>query len=497
MANYFDVDPLFGSLEDADALIARAHELGLRVIVDVVANHTSAQHPWFQEALASEPGSAARNRYWFRDSDGLPNNWPADFGGPAWTQVPDGQWYLHLFDPEQPDLSWTNPEVREMFQGVLRFWLDRGVDGFRVDVANSLVKAEGLPDFHGDFKKIISMQAPTAEAPFYDQDGVHEIWREWRALLDSYPGEKAMVAEAWVHPPERLAMYVRPDEFHQAFNFAFLLAAWRTEDLRNAIAVPLEANGSVGAPSTWVMSNHDVVRHASRLGFVEGHDSPWLEAADGVPDTSVGLRRARAATMMMLSLPGSAYLYYGEELGLPEVIDLPAEARQDPTFARTHGEVIGRDGARVPMPWTALEPGYGFSPAEATSEPWLPQPPVYGTLAVDQQAGDGGSVLERYRHLLSVRRERQLGAGTLQFVDLGSDVLGYDIRTEAGTTRFVLNLGAIAWPIPAESTLLAGSEPTVSTSVGTDQAVWLHLPEARPGACDASMDADPDTHRGG
>ena len=242
--------------------------------------------------------------------------------------MPDGQWYLHMFDRKQPDLNWSNPEVRAMFIDVLRFWLDRGVDGFRVDVAQALVKADGLPDFQGDLHAIFDGLVPAYTAPFYDQDGVHEIYRDWRALLDSYPGDRAMVAEAWVNPLDRLARYVRPDEFHQAFNFSFLQTPWNAAALRTCITDSLQSNDAVGAPATWVLSNHDVIRPASRLGYTYDHISPWLSAGEPDPDLAVGTRRARAAAMLMLALPGSAYIYQGEELGLPEVIDLPADARQ-------------------------------------------------------------------------------------------------------------------------------------------------------------------------
>jgi alpha-glucosidase len=470
VADYCDVDPMLGSLADADALVATAHDLGLRVMVDLVPNHTSDEHPWFQQALAAGPGSPERARYWFRDADGPPNNWQSDFGGPAWSQVPDGQWYLHLFDTRQPDLNWGNPEVRAMFLDVLRFWLDRGVDGFRVDVAHGLVKAEGLPDFDGDWEEFIAGKLPTRASPFWDQDGLHDIYREWRAVLDSYPGQRAMVAEAWVTPADRLARYVRADEFHQAFNFAFLETSWRAADLRASIAACLDANGSVGAPATWVLSNHDVVRHASRLGFAHDRTSPWLEADEPAPDLALGLRRARAATTVLLALPGSAYLYQGEELGLPEVIDLPAEARQDPTFRRTGGRRLGRDGCRVPIPWEKDAPSYGFGPGERS---WLPQPTSFGRLAVDQQSGRPGSTLELYRALLNIRRARGLGSGELTLVDLGRDLVALDVTTAAGTTRVVLNLGHEDWIIPTHARLLVSSAHGTTDRVSTDHAVWL------------------------
>ncbi|HCA85737.1 MAG TPA: alpha-glucosidase, partial [Streptomyces sp.] len=354
VADYRTVDPLFGDLDDARALLRTAHRLGLRVIMDVVPNHTSDRHEWFRQALHEGPGSPARARYLFRPGRGPagelpPNDWESVFGGPAWTRTenPDGtpgEWYLHLFAPEQPDLDWDDAEVRREFDAILRFWLGLGVDGFRVDVAHGMVKAEGLPDIgHGQQARLIGTQ----RLPFFDQDGVHEIHRHWRRLLDSYDGERIGVAEAWAPTSERLALYVRPDEMHQAFNFQFLRSPWDAGELRAVIDESLRATGSVGAATTWVLSNHDVVRHSTRY------------APD---DPEQGLRRARAAALLMLALPGSAYIYQGEELGLPEVTDLPDTVRQDPSFLRSDGQDGLRDGCRVPIPWSGTEEPYGFGP---------------------------------------------------------------------------------------------------------------------------------------
>ncbi|OKI41150.1 alpha-glucosidase [Streptomyces sp. CB03578] len=383
VADYRAVDPLFGDLADADDLVRAAHALGLRVIVDVVPNHTSEEHVWFRAALAGEPG--ARERYWFRPGRGAdgaepPNDWESVFGGPAWTRVPDGDWYLHLFAPEQPDLNWDHPEVAGEFASVLRFWLDLGVDGFRVDVAHGMVKAPGLPDIgRGAQATLIG----TEPLPFFDQDGVHEIHRSWRLLLDSYGDGRIGVAEAWAPTSERLALYVRPDELHQAFNFRFLNCPWDPAAMRTVIDESLAATASVGAPTTWVLSNHDVVRHVTRYGGGEQ-----------------GLARARAAALLMLALPGSAYVYQGEELGLPEVTDLPDGARQDPAFHRTAGQDGLRDGCRVPLPWSADGAPYGFGEGGS----WLPQPAGWGALSVEAQTGDPHSTLELYRAALELRR---------------------------------------------------------------------------------------------
>ncbi|MDQ2624618.1 MAG: glycoside hydrolase family 13 protein, partial [Actinomycetota bacterium] len=356
VADYREVDPLFGTLADFDEMIGRAHRLGLRVIVDLVPNHTSDEHVWFQAALAAGKGSPERARYIFRDGKGPegaepPNNWTSIFGGPAWTRLPDGQWYLHLFDTKQPDLDWTNPEVHEEMISVLRFWLDRGVDGFRVDVAHGMVKAEGLPDWAGHVAMVEGADdgAPDDgstgagnQGPMFDQEGVHEIYREWREVLDEYEGDRILVAEAWVEPLSRLARYVRPDEMHQAFNFSYLTTLWDAPALRTVVTASLNANDAVGAPSTWVLSNHDVVRHPSRLGLsVPGSKPQGIGVGDEQPDEELGLRRARAATLLTLALPGSAYLYQGEELGLHEVATLPAEVLQDPLWERTDHLIKG------------------------------------------------------------------------------------------------------------------------------------------------------------
>ncbi|KQV76013.1 alpha-amylase [Aeromicrobium sp. Root344] len=486
VADYRDVDPLFGDLAAFDALVARAHELGLRVIVDIVPNHSSSEHPWFQAALAAEPGSTERARYIFREGrdggDQPPNNWQSLFGGPAWTRVtePDGslgQWYLHLFDTSQPDFDWTNPEVCTELEDVLRFWLDRGVDGFRIDVAHGLVKADGLPDSEHD-----QWSEPTALAPMWDQPGVHEIYRSWRRITDSsavegQDADRILCAEAWVLPAEALAKYVREDELHQSFNFEYLMTPWLADDQRRTITHSLAQAEAVGAPQTWVLSNHDVVRHASRLGYPQQpglHRVGGIGADDPQPDAGLGLRRARAATAVMLALPGSAYLFQGEELGLPEATRLPDEARQDPTFARTEGASKGRDGCRVPVPWEADAPSYGFGPADRA---WLPQPSEYEALAADQQRGVPGSTLELYRTLLALRQALRLGRGRLTWLDGFPDtVLAFTVASTAGQVTVLANLGGAPMALPDGATVLASSQPLEpGAPLGTDETVWLTL----------------------
>ncbi len=478
VADHTDVDPLFGSLEDADALIARAHELGLRVLVDLVPNHVSDEHPWFVDALLSGPGSEERSRFLFRDGRGPggeqpPTNWRSVFGGSAWERVvePDGQpavaqWYLHLFDVKQPDLDWTHPAVREMFEEVLRFWLDRGVDGFRVDVAHGLIKDQAFPDWHADHAGAAT--APDgARAPMWDRDEVHAVYRSWRRVLEGYDGERILVAEAWVEPAERLAAYVRHDEMHQAFNFEYLTTAWVAAELRATIERTTTANAAVGAPTTWVLSNHDVVRHPSRLGLaVTGASSDGAvsdEAGrDGIgpgdpqPDQELGLSRARAATLLMLALPGSAYLYQGEELGLPEHTLLEDGDRADPTFARTRGARLGRDGCRVPLPWRADAPGFGFGPTSLT---WLPQPESFARCALDVQQDVPGSTYEMYRSALALRRELDLGAGEITWSPEPGrdDVLRFTRTTPTHEVSVITVTGDGLWMLPPGSDVALAS----------------------------------------
>ncbi|MCD0451996.1 glycoside hydrolase family 13 protein [Actinocorallia sp. API 0066] len=455
VADYRRVDPLFGDLDDARALISDAHGLGLRIIVDVVPNHTSDRHAWFVEALASPPGSPERARYHFRDGRGPdgtepPNDWESVFGGPAWTRAaPDDQWYLHLFAPEQPDLNWDNPEVADEFDDILRFWLDLGVDGFRIDVAHGMVKPAGLPDVgHADQSRMLG----TEPLPYFDQDGVHAIHRRWRALLDSYPGERIAVAEAWASTPERLARYVRPDEAHQAFNFHYLGADWAAPTQRAVIDESLATSTAVGAPTTWVLSNHDVRRHVTRFG-----------------DGEAGLRRARAAILLMLALPGSAYVYQGEELGLPEVLDLPPEYRLDPQLGR--GAEAGRDGCRVPLPWTGDVPPFGFG---ASADTWLPIPASWTPLTVAAQESDPESTLALYRRALSVRREDPaLGDGELDWEDAPDGVLR--LRREPGFGAAV-NLSPAPARIAVPGRITVSSVPLAvedgHVTLPADAAVW-------------------------
>ncbi len=455
-----DVDPSLGTLEDFDKLLVEAHAKGLRVIVDLVPNHTSDQHPWFQAALAAGPGSPERARYHFRAGAQPPNNWQSIFRGPAWTQVPDGEWYLHLFAPEQPDLNWDNPEVRAEYADVLRFWLDRGVDGVRIDVAHGLVKAAGLPDTVETGTGLLESTA----APYYDQEGVHDIYRHWRSILESYRPERIAVGEAWLPDAGRTARYVRPDELHQAFNFEFLETPWSGPRYRRAIERSLSMMDAVGAPTTWVLSNHDTTRHVTRLATGSGGTGGGSAAVLRV-DEELGRRRARAAILLLLALPGSAYLYQGEELGLPEVFDLPPQAREDPIFTRTGGAELGRDGCRVPLPWSDTSPSYGFG----TDGSWLPQPDDWARLTVAAQRDDPDSTLNLYRRALRLRREYLLGDGSVHWLsEPEADVLVLG----RGELVCAINLGTRPSTVDMGELLL--SSGTVSGVLPPDTAAWWH-----------------------
>lgn len=487
VADYRDIDGLFGTLADSDAMVAKAHELGLKVIVDLVPNHTSDEHEWFKAALAAGPGSPERDRYIFRDGLGAdgstpPNDWHSVFGGDGWTRITEadgqpGQWYLHLFDVKQPDLNWDNPEIGDEFESILRFWLDRGIDGFRVDVAHGLIKEKGLPNYDAELHILDGEVKPGAPMPpMWDQDAVHDVYRRWHKVLAEYgEPDRILVAEAWVRPQERAVRYVRPDEMHQAFNFDFLQSQWRAADLREVIESSLAAADSVGAPSTWVLSNHDVVRHASRLGLPVGQRRPnGIGAEDPQPDRALGLKRARAATQLMLALPGGAYLYQAEELGLPDSTDMPGASRQDPTYLRSAGKELGRDGCRVPIPWVKDAPSFGFGPSDQT---WLPQPEIYGEYAVDQQDGVEGSTLELYRSLLRTRRERDLGTGGLVFAEgFDDDVVALVNTGQGEDTLVVANLGTEPVALPDGASVLVASGPLTDDGlVPTDTTVWAAL----------------------
>jgi alpha-glucosidase len=462
VSDYMDVDPRLGTLADFDALVQNAKDHDIRVIVDLVPNHCSSEHPLFKKALAAGPGSPERDLFFFREGRGAhgeepPNNWPSRFGGQAWTRVPDGQWYLHLFDTSQPDWNWRDPRVPAMFEGILRFWLDRGIGGFRVDVAHGLFKDPSLAD-------VVDPALTNRPSAYYHRPETQQIYRAWRAILDSYPsagfpGARTAVGEVWADSADTLRPYLAPGGLPQVFNFELVLSAWSAPALRAAIdATNAFADGS-RAP--WVIGNHDVDRPVTR----------WGSAA------------ARTAALLLLALPGSAYIYQGEELGLPEVTDIPDSARQDPTFRRTGGKVVGRDGCRVPLPWDRGGPSFGFSRTDAAAAPWLPQPAGWGERSVAAQDGDPDSFLTLYREALRLRRRHPaLGVGgddSMRWLETPVDVLCF--ARDPGFL-FLANLGTQPLPLPgfrevllASGSLIRGTAGLSDGSLPPDTAVWLSV----------------------
>ncbi len=484
VADYRSIDPAYGTLADAETLIADARAMGLRTIVDVVPNHVSDQHPWFVNALAAGPGSAERERFWFRPGRGErgdepPNGWRSEFGGSPWTRTKDadgtpGDWYLHLFTPEQPDLNWNHPDVRREHEEILRFWFDRGVAGVRIDSAVLIAKHPDLPD--------VDPGHQPGDHPYVDRHELHEIYAGWRRVADSYDEPRVLIGEVWVPDPLRMSLYLRPDEMHTAFNFDFLACPWEADRLRASIETTLHSHAEVGAPATWVLSNHDVTRPVTRYGRADTSFAFESKRAGVATDLALGRRRARAAALLAMALPGSVYVYQGEELGLPEVEDIEPHRIQDPMHFRSGGIDPGRDGARVPLPWRDDAPPYGFSPPGTTPETPLPQPDDWAGLTAEAQVADHDSSLWLYRTALRIRRsEHGLGDGPMRWLGSDGKVLAF-----ARGDRFacVVNLSAGAIDLPRHERVLLSSAPLDGGRLAPDSAVWLRLPSS----------PDPDTN---
>jgi alpha-glucosidase len=480
VADYREIDPQFGTLAEAEQLIAEARDLGIRTIVDVVPNHVSAAHRWFQAALAAGPGSPERERFWFHPGKGpggdeMPTHWVSDFQGTTWTRTtnPDGtpgEWYLHLFTPEQPDLNWNHPDVRREHEDILRFWFDRGAAGIRIDSAALLVKDATLPE--------VPAHPGPGEHPHVDRDEIHDVYRGWRAVAESYDEPRVLVGEVWLADRARFAQYLRPDEMHTAFNFDFMARPWGAKSLRESVQTTLDAHAPVGAPATWVLSNHDVTRPVTRYGR---EDSAFAFGAKrfGTPtDLAAGRRRARAAALLSAALPGSLYVYQGDELGLPEVEDLPLDVINDPMHFRSGGVDPGRDGCRVPLPWTRGGTSHGFGP-DGGAHPWLPQPAGWGEMSVEAQTDDDASMLSLYRRVLALRHAEPAFRGAFAWADdvLPGDATGDQVLAfTRGDLLCVVNLGP-AVPLPAGYDVLLASadleQGAAGTRLPTDTAAWL------------------------
>lgn len=490
VVDYRDIDPRFGTLAEAEALIREALALGIRTIIDIVPNHVSDRHPWFQAALAAAAGSPERGRFWFHpgkgpNGDEPPTRWVSNFQGGTWTRTTDangspGEWYLHLFTPEQPDLNWNHPDVRREHEDILRFWFDRGVAGVRIDSAALLIKDADLPEV-----------GEKPEHPTEDRDELHDVYRSWRAIADEYPGTRILVGEVWVPDIVRFTNYLRPDELHTAFNFDFLARPWSAASFRASIDATLKAHAPVNAPSTWVLSNHDVTRPVTRYGR-EDTTFAFLKKRFGVPtDPELGLHRARAAALLVAALPGSLYIYQGDELGLPEVEDLPLELIQDPMHFRSGGVDPGRDGCRVPLPWTGDRPPFGFSPDGITT--WLPQPAAWSTLTVDAEEQDPASTLNLYRDAIRLRRALAEDAGEdFDWIEgLDPDILAF---RRGDSFVCVVNTGDSPVALPAHDRVLLASSPLEGGLLPGDAAAWLGtIPSTTPSTTGSAGRGDADS----
>jgi alpha-glucosidase len=473
VVDYRAIDPLFGDLAEAEGLMSDAAALGLRTIIDVVPNHVSDQHPWFQAALATGPGAPERERFWFRDGLGPggdlpPNGWKSEFAGPAWSRVvaPDGtpeQWYLHLFAAGQPDLNWNHPDVVREHEEILRFWFERGVAGIRIDSAALVAKDPALPDVPPD--------AGPGAHPYVDREELQDLYRSWRRIAESYGPDRVLIGELWLPDAERFARYLRPGVLHLAFNFDFLTAPWDAAALRASIVGTLDLHERVGASATWVLSNHDVTRPVTRYGR-EDTAFAFERKRYGVPtDLALGTRRARAAALLAMALPGAYYLYQGEELGLPEVEDIPPDLIADPMHFRSGGVDPGRDGCRVPIPWSGDAPPYGFSPLEVAT--WLPQPASWASRTVDHQAGDPGSMLSLYRAALRLRHDvADLVGAPLTWVELGEHCLAF---RRGATFASVTNLAEEPVDLPPHARILLASTTVEGGRLPADATAWLEL----------------------
>ncbi|WP_303325191.1 glycoside hydrolase family 13 protein [Actinomyces radicidentis] len=536
--DYRDVAPEIGTLEDFDEMSAALHAAGIRLMADLVPNHTSNRHRWFRAAMAGGPDAPERALYHVREGRGEhgeepPSDWRSMFGGSIWERIDDVddagcpqtgpgtdrpyQWYLHVFAPEQPDLNWDNPAVREDFEETLRFWCDRGVDGFRVDVAPGMAK--DISDLDRPWSEIPWWPLPEdGSHPMFDRNEVHDIYREWREVLDSYDPPRFAVAEAGV-PATRRPLYAA--SAGQAFNFQMQDADFTAPSFAWAIDAGLADEAASGS-TTWVLGCHDVFRVASRYAFdmdtalaeaaaehererrardggeevdqahdaVAGDDAypaghqlltarRWVlaDGAEPTPDPVAGERRARAGALVVMALPGAMYVFQGDELGLPEVPDIPEDRLQDPIAFRNRAVEKGRDGCRVPLPWTESGSSHGFGP-DGGAEPHLPQPAGWGSHAVDVEAADPESTLSLYREGLRLRPELWGAAnqGELVWLQRDEQVLAFQRGGLQCWTAFGADVELPAGEVLLSSAPVGTVEADDGTAVSVlpaDATAWL------------------------
>ena len=457
VSDYFDVEPMFGSLEEFDRMIADLHQRGIMILMDIVPNHVSSQHEWFQSALSGGIGNPDEKRFIIREGTGdggmnPPNDWISIFGGSSWSPFPPSEgsvqrWYLHMFDPCQPDLNWHHRDVRERFENILRFWLDRGVDGFRVDVAHGLFKAPGLPNREGFGDNWSAC---------WDQPEVHDIYRKWREIIEGYEPSRFLIGEIHTATRERLLEYLRANQLHAAFDFSFLHQDWDGDGFRDRIRANLALWRDTGSLPVWTLSNHDEIRHWSRY-------APLL--ADGSPDYQEANVRYRSLLALILALPGRIFLYNGEELALPQA-DVPDEYRRDPAFFRqpSESEYKGRDGCRVPIPWDADLPNAGFT----NSEPWLPMPEGWANYSASIQNDDPNSMLNYYRNMIQRRREENwMKSDVIGDVETSSGILSFDKTSGNKRVRVLINFSDSDFRFDSDNTILRTSNSDIANPILT------------------------------
>ena len=475
--DYRNVDPKLGTLADFDEMLVALHGAGIRVFVDIVPNHSSNLHQWFKDAIAAEPGSSERARYIFRDGRGAsgeipPTDWPSHFAPSAWTHESTwggkhNQWYMHWFAPEQPDWNWDNPEIEADFLTTLKFWADRGVDGFRVDVAHALKK---------DLSEPLRMRATMEyEAPqtldgtgiLMDRNEVFEVYRSWRKLFNTYDPPRVAVAEANVHP-SRMPLYASEETLGQSFDFRFIDAAFSARTYKDCVSQSLELAKKNNSSTTWTLGNHDQMRYATKLGLHPIVDrNEWLlsNGQSHPVDFEIGTRCSVAGNLFILALPGCTYIYQGDELGIHEVADIPVDQIQDPVYLRNLKQAKGRDGARVPLPWTRGGTNFGFG----AGTPHLPQPQWFGDFSVEAESGVAGSPLEIFRKALKLRRELQCAEEITWHQTSSEDVLHF---SRPNGWNCITNFKAHKYSLPAGEVILSSS-PIVDGKISAGTTVWF------------------------